>query len=231
MREWIDQTLQSPTLGISVLLASFALGLVSSVVSACCSIPLFGAVVGYSGMQNGGSRRADLLSTLFFTLGSIAALVILGCMAGFIGQVAQSSLGKYWKLFAGFVAIIFGLGALKVLPFKLPQRTSGSRAHARGLFGAAVFGLVMGGGISICSLCCNPGIFVVLGVVILQGYSLWAMMILIAYALGFSLPLAGIMLGVSFGKMALKARKAEEAIRIVAGVLLISAGFYFLATV
>ncbi len=231
MQEWIDQTLQSPTLGISVLLASFALGLVSSVVSACCSIPLFGAVVGYSGMQNGGSRRANLLSALFFTLGSIAALVILGCMAGFIGQVAQSSLGKYWKLFAGFVAIVFGLGAMKVLPFKLPQRTSGSRAQARGLFGAAVFGLVMGGGISICSLCCNPGIFVVLGVVILQGYSLWAMMILIAYAVGFSLPLAGIMLGVSFGKMALKARKAEEAIRIVAGVLLISAGFYFLATI
>jgi cytochrome c biogenesis protein CcdA len=51
-----------------------------------------------------------------------------------------------------------------------------------------------------------------------------------AYAIGFGLPLAAIMLGVSFGKSAIKAKKAETAIRIVAGVLLIAAGFYFLAT-
>ncbi len=231
MQEWIDQTLQSPTLGISVLLASFALGLVSSVVSACCSIPVFGAIVGYSGMQNGSSSWANLFGALFFMLGSVAALVILGSIAGFIGQAAQSSLGRYWKLFAGFVAIFFGLAAMKVLPFKLPQRTSGSRAQARGLFGAAVFGLVMGGGISICSLCCNPGIFVVLGVIVLQGYSLWAMMILVAYAVGFSLPLAAVMLGVSFGKMVLKAKKVEGTVGIVAGLLLVLAGFYFLATI
>ena len=80
------------------------------------------------------------------------------------------------------------------------------------------------------SLACNPGIFIVLGVAVLQGYTLWGMCIMAAYAVGFSLPLAAIMLGVSFGKMALRARKVEEAIRIVAGLLLVSAGFYFLAT-
>jgi cytochrome c biogenesis protein CcdA len=164
-------------------------------------------------------------------IGSIAALLILGSIAGFVGQAAQSSLGKYWKLFAGFVAIFFGLAALKLLPFKLPQKTSESQEKPRGIFGAAVFGLVMGGGISVCSLCCNPGIFVVLGVVILQGYSLWAMTILVAYAIGFSLPLAALMLGVSFGKVVLKAKKVEGIIRITAGLLLISAGLYFLATI
>jgi cytochrome c biogenesis protein CcdA len=231
MQEWIDQTLQSPTFGLSVLLASFLLGLVSSVVSACCSVPVFGAIVGYSGMQTKSSHRANLFGALSFMFGSIAALLILGAIAGFIGQAAQSSLGKYWKLFAGIVAIFFGLAALKVLPFKLPQRTSEGNAGQRGLFGAAVFGLVMGGGISICSLCCNPGIFVVLGVVILKGYSLWAMTILVAYAIGFSLPLAALMLGISFGRVILKAKKVEGIIRIIAGLLLILAGFYFLATI
>ena len=48
--------------------------------------------------------------------------------------------------------------------------------------------------------------------------------------IGFGLPLAAIMLGVSFGKLAIKAKRAEAAIRIAAGVLLIAAGFYFLAT-
>jgi cytochrome c biogenesis protein CcdA len=57
------------------------------------------------------------------------------------------------------------------------------------------------------------------------------MAILVAYAIGFSLPLAAIMLGVSFGKSVAKAKKAETVIRIVAGVLLIAAGFYFLITI
>jgi len=38
------------------------------------------------------------------------------------------------------------------------------------------------------------------------------------------------MLGVSLGKSAIKAKRAETAIRIIAGALLILVGFYFLAT-
>ena len=132
----------------------------------------------------------------------------------------------------GTLLIFFGLATLRLLPFKLPQlRSSEGRSRQKGLFGAALFGLVVGGGVGVCSLPCNPGIFIVLGVVILQGYSLWAVALLVAYAIGFSLPLAAIMLGVSFGKMAVKAKTADMAIRIVAGVLLITAGFYFLATI
>jgi cytochrome c biogenesis protein CcdA len=68
-------------------------------------------------------------------LGTIVALLILGGVAGFVGHAAQSSLGKYWRLFAGFVAILFGLAALRVLPVKLPQKTNQSKAKPRGLFG------------------------------------------------------------------------------------------------
>lgn len=231
MQEWINQALESGTLSLAGLLAAFLLGLVSSVASACCTLPVLGAVVGYSGTRKGNSRRATLLAALFFMMGTTIAIIILGGVAGFIGQVAQSTLGKYWKLFAGLIAIFFGLAALKLLPFKLPQKISKSEVQPKGLFGAAVFGLVVGGGVGVCSLPCNPGIFIVLGVVILQGYSLWAVAILVAYAIGFSLPLAAIMLGVSFGKSVAKAKKAETAIRIIAGVLLIAAGFYFLATI
>ena len=94
-----------------------------------------------------------------------------------------------------------------------------------------MFGLIVGGGVGVCSLPCNPGILIVLGVAVLQGYTFWTIAILIAYAIGFSLPLAAIILGVSFGKMAFKAKKADTVIRIIAGVLLIAAGFYFLKTV
>jgi cytochrome c biogenesis protein CcdA len=140
-------------------------------------------------------------------------------------------LGKYWKIFAGLIAIFVGIGTLKLLPFKLPQsKNSENKSKPQGLIGPAVVGFIMGGGVSVASLACNPGIYIVLGVAVLQGYTLWAMAILAAYAVGFSLPLAAIMLGVSFGSSAIKARKAEVAIRITGGILLIVAGFYFLGT-
>ena len=92
---------------------------------------------------------------------------------------------------------------------------------------AAIVGLIMGGAVSVCSLGCNPGIFIILGVAVLQGYTLWMFGVLIAYAIGFSLPLAALMLGVSFGKSAIRFKKADTVIRRAAGVLLIGVGFYF----
>jgi cytochrome c biogenesis protein CcdA len=228
--QWARTVLEQVGFRPVALPLAFVLGLASAVASACCTLPLLGAIVGYSGTREDRDRRTRFLAALFFMLGSTIALVILGTVAGFVGQVAQDIMGKYWKVFAGLIAIFVGLAALKLLPFKLPTKTAGTNARPKGLLGAAAFGLVMGGGVSVASLACNPGIFIVLGVAVLQGYTLWGMCIMAAYAVGFSLPLALIMLGVSFGKSAIKAKRTETAIRIIAGVLLIIAGFYFLAT-
>jgi cytochrome c biogenesis protein CcdA len=229
--EWAKTVLEQTGIGPAALPFAFLLGLFSAIACACCTLPILGAIAGYSGMRADDNRRASLLAALFFMIGTIIATVILGGVAGFIGQVAQSTLGKYWKVFAGLVAIFVGLAALKLLPFNLPQiKSSRQKSRPKGFLGAALFGLVVGGGIGVCSLPCNPGILIVLGVAVLQGYTFWTIAILVAYAIGFSLPLAAIILGVSFGKMAFKAKKADTAIRIIAGVLLIAAGFYFLVT-
>ena len=103
-------------------------------------------------------------------------------------------------------------------------------SRALTIVGAALFGLILGGAVSVFSLGCNPGIFIILGVAVLQGYTLWMFGVLTAYAIGFSLPLAALMLGVSFGKSAIRAKRAEVAIRITAGTMLIGVGFYFLNT-
>ncbi len=228
--QWAKALLEQTGYRPVALPLAFILGLVSAVASACCTLPVLGAIVGYSGTREETNRRANFLAALFFMLGTTIALVILGIVAGFIGQVAQDVMGKYWKVFAGLIAILVGLAALKLLPFKLPTKTAKDKSQPKGFFGAAAFGLVMGGGVSVASLACNPGIFIILGVAVLQGHTLWAMGITAAYAVGFSLPLAVIMLGVSFGKSAIKAKRTESAIRITGGVLLIIAGFYFLVT-
>ncbi len=96
--------------------------------------------------------------------------------------------------------------------------------------GAALGGLFLGGGVAACSLPCNPGIFIVLGASVLLGRVMWGMVLMAAFAVGFSLPLSAILFGVSFGKASIKMQKVDAVIRTVAGVLLAGAGLYLLAS-
>lgn len=232
MIESIKTALQSGSSGTLALPLAFLLGLASSVASACCALPAMGVLVAYSGTREHVSRRTAILSALSFMIGTTLALILLGFVAGFVGQSAQAMLGRYWKLFAGAIAVVFGLAALGLLPLKLPQirRKTASASAGQGMLGTFIVGLLLGGGVAACSLPCNPGIFIVLGAAVLQGHSLWGMLLMAAFALGFSLPLAAILLGVSFGKASIKAQKVEATIRMIAGVLLVGVGLYLLAT-
>lgn len=232
MLETITNTLRSASLGPAAVPLALLLGLVSAVASACCTLPAMGMLVAYSGTREEVNRRAAFASAASFMVGSTLALIVLGFVAGFVGQAAQAMLGRYWRAFAGVIAVVLGLAALKLLPLKLPQfgGTTGAKPMGRGVLGVAVVGLLMGGGVAACSLGCNPGIYIVLGAAVLQGHALWGMVLMAAFGIGFSLPLSAILFGVSFGKASLKAQKAEAVIRVVAGVLLVGVGFYLLAT-
>jgi len=217
--------------GFAAIPLAFALGLLSAIASACCTLPVMGIIVGYAGAREACSRRERLLAAGAFFLGAVLALVILGGVAAVIGQVAQSSLGRYWKLFAGLVAIFLGLGAMNLLPFRLSRaRQPNGVARKSGVLSALLFGLVGGGAVTVCSLACNPGIFIILGAAVLQGMTLWLLAILVAFALGFALPLGALMLGVTSGTAFAKLKGLETVIRVLAGVLLVSVGFYFLWT-
>jgi cytochrome c biogenesis protein CcdA len=212
------------------LVFALILGVVSAATSACCTLPALGILVGYSGAQANDTRRAAVKKALFFTLGTIVSLMIIGGIAGFVGQVAQNSLGRYWKVFAGVVAVFLGLAALKFLPFKLSLGKFESVGNRLGRTGAVLAGLILGGIVAASSLPCNPGIFIVIGAAILQGEVVWAALMLAMFAIGFGLPLGAVLLGVSLSKISLAAKGADAAIRWVAGAVLVIAGFYFLVT-
>ena len=232
MLESITNMLQSASMSPAAVPLAFLLGLLSAVASACCTLPAMGMLVAYSGTREDSSRRTAFASAISFMIGTTLALIVLGFVAGFVGQAAQALLGRYWKLFAGGIAVVLGLAALKVLPVKLPQftRKTGACSAVHGMLGTVVVGLLLGGGVAAASLPCPPGIFIVIGASVLMGHILWGMVLMAAFGVGFSLPLGAILFGVSFGKASLKAQKAEAAIRVVAGVLLVCAGFYLLAT-
>ena len=133
MQEWINQVLQSPSFDIAVLPASFLLGVLGAL-NPCCTAPLLGAVAGYSGsLSQRGGRRAIVLAGIFFMLGTVVALAIVGAATGFVSQLAGNSLGSYWKMFAGFVLIFFGLACLKLVPIKLPKLSSPDKNQPAGL--------------------------------------------------------------------------------------------------
>jgi len=212
------------------LVFALVLGVVSAATSACCTLPALGILVGYSGAQANDNRKGAVKKALFFTLGTIVSLMIIGGIAGFVGQVAQNSLGRYWKVFAGVVAVFLGLAALRLLPFKLSMGKFEGVGNRLGRSGAVLAGLILGGIVAASSLPCNPGIFIVIGAAILQGKVIWAALMLAMFAIGFSLPLGGVLLGVSLSKVSLAAKGADAAIRWVAGAILVVAGFYFLVT-
>jgi cytochrome c biogenesis protein CcdA len=228
----ITTTLQEASMSPVALPLAFLLGLVSAVSSACCTLPAMGMLIAYSGTRQDSNRRAVIVSALSFMIGTSVALIVLGVIAGFVGQTAQAMLGRYWMLFAGVIAVVLGLAALKLLPVELPQfsRKVAGRPAVHGMLGTVLVGLLMGGGVAASSLPCNPGIFIVIGASVLMGQILWGMVLMAAFGVGFSLPLGAILFGVSFGKSAIKAQKVEAVIRTVAGILLVSAGLYLLAT-
>ncbi len=228
MLEYVTNALQQVASQPLGLLFALILGTVSAVTSACCTIPALGILVGYSGARSNNNRKTALKSALFFTFGTIIALMIIGSVAGFIGQVAQSSLGQYWQAFAGVIAIFLGLATMNLLPFKLSFGKLDGLGGKLEKSGAALAGLALGGIVAVSSLPCNPGIFIVIGAAVLQGNVIWAMLMLAMFAIGFSIPLGAVLLGVSMGRAGLAAKGADVVIRWISGTILMVAGIYFL---
>jgi len=203
-------------------------------VGSCCNIAVIGAISGYSAtFSEIKNRRPLILAGVFFTLGTITAFAILGAVTGFVSQAAGTIMGSYWKIFAGLMLVFFGLATIGFLPFKLPDLKLKKDIRPRKTASAIIYGFIIGSATAACSaICCNPVLPIVLGAVTLKGQAIWGGVILAVYAIGFSLPpvAALIGLGLGFGKLSSIINKATPLIKAVAGILLISTGFYLLAT-
>lgn len=210
------------------LLFALVLGAVSAAASTCCTLPALGLVAGFSGTQEQRTKKDILKSALLFMLGTIVSLMIIGAVSGFVGQVAQTTLGNYWKIFAGVIAIVLGLATLKLLPFNISFGKISTSKKELSSIGQILTGIALGGVVAVSSLPCNPGIFIIMGVAILQGAVLWAMCLLGAYAVGFALPLGLLMLGISLGGFTLASKGMDKALRWISGGALVVIGFYFL---
>jgi cytochrome c biogenesis protein CcdA len=230
MLDTVTNALQQASTQPLGLLFAILLGTLSSAISACCALPVWGVMIGYSGAQENASKKFAFKKAIFFTLGTIVSLMIIGGVAGFVGQVANASLGRYWKAFAGIALIVLGLATLKILPFKISFGKLENLKNKLGMTGVVLTGFVLGGLVAVTSLCCNPAIFIVIGVAVLQRHIFQAALLLGMFAIGFSLPLGAILFGVSVTKARFLPKSTDTIVRWIAGILLLVVGFYFLLT-
>ena len=144
LSEWARATLGQVGSTPVTLPFAFLLGLASAVASSCCAFLSW--VLSLDMLEcRRISISVQIYSSLLFMIGTIISLLILGSVAGLIGQVAQTVLGDYWKIFAGIIAIFVGLGAMNLLPFKIPgSKGKLLQTRKRGLLEAAIVGFVMG---------------------------------------------------------------------------------------
>jgi cytochrome c biogenesis protein CcdA len=233
MEQWIQQILSADQMSFAFFPAVFLLGMLGSVTS-CCTLPVVGAVAGYAGtIGTQNSRRELLLVGLFFMLGTTISLAIIGALSGFIGHVISASLGNYWRLVAGLFMVLFGLITLGLAPLKIPSINLNKRVVSRGAMGAAVYGLIIGGASTACSIGCNPLLGMVIGATVLKGSAVAGAAMFAVFALGYSLPLAAGLVGIGYGlgRLGNVAQRIMPAIRVCSGVLLIGVGFYLLITI
>jgi cytochrome c biogenesis protein CcdA len=234
MTDWIQQVTQAPTTGAAAIPAALLLGVVGSAGS-CCNVVVVGAVAGYSGsLGQRQDRREVLWAGLSFMIGTIVALVALGLVFGVVGRVAGATLGSYWRLAAGLIVVFFGLASFDLLPFKMPRLgLNGAGGGRRGVLASLLYGLAVGGGSTACSASCNPVLPVALAFATFHGASALGVGILTAFALGYSLPLTGVLvgLGLGLGKLTAVAKKVTPALRVVTGGAMVGIGFYLLATI
>jgi cytochrome c-type biogenesis protein len=232
METWIQQTLNIEHSGISVLLAVFLMGIIS-VLSCACNLAVIGMVAGYTGTVGATSKTKQVLWTsIFFLLGTVISMAIIGGIIGYAGQIINASFGRYWKIAAGLVSIVFGLYSIDLFPFKLPGITINRKSNNGSVISGIIFGLLVGGLSSALSMCCNPIFPIVLAASFLKGSMLWGIFMLVTFAVGFALPLAAAMIGVGLGigKISAIMAKFGKVITYIGGISLIILGFYFLLT-
>jgi len=131
-------------------------------------------------------KRTAVLFGAMFILGLIVTHVVLGFAAGLGGLWVERLLGRYWGVVLGPLLILLGL----LWPgwIKLPLPAAAFRAkRVTGMWGAFALGVPFS--VAICPVC-TPALVVLIGAIAGIGSPMLGVVVLLAFALGRSVPIA-----------------------------------------
>lgn len=154
------------------------LGGVLSSASPCVLVTL-PLVVGFVGGYADGDRRRAFLYSLAFVGGLSLTFTAFGAAAGLLGTMF-GTLGGWWYVAAGSVALTMGLQMMGLFEIRLPVRRD-YRPKRGGLVGAFLLGLFFG---VVSSPCATPVLVVILTFVAAKQQVVYGTALLFTYALG-----------------------------------------------
>jgi cytochrome c-type biogenesis protein len=169
-------------------------------------------------------KRTAVLFGAMFILGLIATHVLLGLVAGFGGRWIEGLLGRYWGLVLGPLLVLLGL----LWPgwIKLPLPAASFRAkRATGMWGAFALGVPFS--VAICPVC-TPALVVLIGAVAGIGSPLLGVVVLLAFALGRSIPIALGAWAIGWLEGLKPLASYQHRFEILGGIALIASGLYML---
>ncbi len=124
---------------------------------------------------------------------------LLGAITGLVSQSIGKVVGQYWTIIAGILVVYLGLSSLKMLPFSLKIGVDLSSKVSKLANKNFLFGLLLGGFATACSVGCSPIFPIILGTSYLQGSLLMSWFTLFVFAIGYSIPLGALLIGFGFG--------------------------------
>ena len=157
--------------------AVFLAGVLSS--ASPCVLATIPLVVGFVGGYADGDRWRAFRYSLAFILGLSLTFTAFGAAAGLLGTMF-GTLGGWWYLAAGLVALVMGGQMMGLYEIRLPIRRE-FKPKQGGVVGSFILGLFFG---VVSSPCATPVLVVILTYVATKGEALYGMALLFCYAIG-----------------------------------------------
>lgn len=227
LEQWAKQIVvaQLTDLNLVSIAIIFFAGLLTSLTP--CTLSMLPITVGYIGGYNAENRLQAAKQSAWFALGLATTLAILGIIAALAGKI-YGQVGPGLTIVVSLVAIIMGLNLLNALPItlptwpgleELPERVpKGFRSYILG----ASFGLVA-------APCSTPVLATLLAWVAANQKPVVGAGLLLAYTVGYVLPLVIAGTFTASIKKLLALRQWSAWITPASGVLLVGFGVVSLA--
>ena len=160
--------------------AVFLAGVISS--ASPCVLATIPLVIGFVGGYADGDRKKAFLYSVSFVLGLSITFTAFGAAAGLLGTMF-GTLGGWWYVAAGTVALVMGGQMMGLYEIRLPVRRD-YRPKQGGIIGSFLLGLFFG---VVSSPCATPVLVVILTLVATKREVLYGITLLFTYALGHTL--------------------------------------------
>lgn len=224
--DWLNHALPAAIGSVSV--TAFILVFLGGVITSIgpCNLAMVPLVMAYVGGQEESDRYRSFWLSLLFAFGNATTFMLLGIFIALIGGIFGPAKRILYYVVAA-VCLIIGLNMLKVFNFQIPWLSGvGARYQPKqGFLGAYLLGIVLG---LTGSQCGTPILIAILSIVMLKGNITYGAALLFVYALGRGVPVvaAGTFTGVLKSMPLID--KWSKVLEIVAGLVLVSIGIYFL---